>query len=247
MNKIIKARDKAILTGLYLSKFDKDALKKLGFISFIEAFNTIGYSININPASIKNYRDEFDPYFPNSRKGWHKRKTREYCYKFYTDFSDVNFKEFTNLIKSFLIDNYDLEQIIPKRKKDKSDSVAKRLITGRAAEEYFKKNYKKIIDFQDLEIKDTTLLGCGFDFKVFNHNQFYGVEVKGLQLQTGNISLTEKEFLVAGELKKRYCLFVVLNFREKPFHQCFFNPLECNLSFSKSERQITQINYTTSI
>jgi len=33
------------------------------------------------PASLKNYRDEFDPLFPNRRKGWHKRPTRDYCRK----------------------------------------------------------------------------------------------------------------------------------------------------------------------
>jgi hypothetical protein len=31
------------------------------------------------PGSNKNYRDEFDALFPNRRRGWHKRPTREYC------------------------------------------------------------------------------------------------------------------------------------------------------------------------
>jgi len=66
-------RDKQIICGLFLSKFDKSAIKKLGFESFTEAFNTLGYSLGARPASIKNYRDELDPYFPNDRRGWHKR------------------------------------------------------------------------------------------------------------------------------------------------------------------------------
>lgn len=74
-----RVRDKAILIGLYLSKFDADALNVLGFKGFNEAFNTLGYSIGVKPASIKNYRDEFDPFFPNPRKGWHKRQIRDYC------------------------------------------------------------------------------------------------------------------------------------------------------------------------
>jgi hypothetical protein len=57
----IGTREKLILTGLYLSKYDSAGLKKLGFESFIEAFNVIGYALGGKPASIKNYRDEFDP------------------------------------------------------------------------------------------------------------------------------------------------------------------------------------------
>jgi hypothetical protein len=58
-------RDKSIVTGLYLSKFDKDGLRELGFNTFQEAFNILGFSLESNPSSIKNYRDEFDPLFPN--------------------------------------------------------------------------------------------------------------------------------------------------------------------------------------
>jgi len=66
-------RAKSILTGLYLSKYSQEGLKELGFKSFQEAFNVLGFSLSSKPASLKNYRDEFDPLFPNNRKGWHKR------------------------------------------------------------------------------------------------------------------------------------------------------------------------------
>jgi hypothetical protein len=65
----IAPRNKLILTGLYLSKYDSLGLRELGFESFAEAFNVIGYAMGSRPASIKNYRDEFDPLFPNRRKG----------------------------------------------------------------------------------------------------------------------------------------------------------------------------------
>jgi hypothetical protein len=38
----IATREKLILAGLYLSKYDSVGLKKLGFESFKEAFNVIG-------------------------------------------------------------------------------------------------------------------------------------------------------------------------------------------------------------
>jgi hypothetical protein len=56
----IAKRGKLILVGLYLSKYDSLGLKRLGFESFMEAFNVIGYALGSKPASIKNYRDEFD-------------------------------------------------------------------------------------------------------------------------------------------------------------------------------------------
>lgn len=241
-------RDKAILIGLYFSKFSEDGLKGLGFESYTQAFNTLGYSIGSKPASLKNYRDEFDPYFPNPRKGWHKRALREYCKIFFDDFSSFKFIPFTDLIKSFVIKNYEVEKFIEKiEKKDKSESVAKRLITGRAAEEYFKLNYSSINNFKDYELKDTTNLACGFDFKLTLALSFYCIEVKGLNVNSGSISLTEKEFYIANRLKKKYCLFVVKNFIEKPNHQLFFDPLNSRLTFKKNERKINQINYTTSL
>ncbi len=248
MSNSFSIRDKSILVGLYLSKFDDEALSILGFKGFNEAFNTLGYSIGLKPASIKNYRDEFDPFSPNNRKGWHNRAIREYCKKILEDFSSLNFESFTDLIKSFVLKNYDVEKIVEKfEKKDKSESVAKRLITGIAAEEYFKVNYKNVNHFSEFEIKDTTNLACGFDFKLSSDMQYYCVEVKGLNSNTGSIAMTEKEFSVAQNLREKYCLFIVTNFIEKPIHQYYFDPLNSRLKFKKTERQIIQTNYSTSI
>ena len=248
MKNAFSIRDKSILVGLYLSKFDEEALSALGFIGFNEAFNTLGYSIGSKPSSIKNYRDEFDPLFPNQRKGWHKRPIRDYCKKFYDDFSKLTFGSFTELIKSFVFDNYDIEKIVDKvEKKDMAETVAKRLVTGKAAEEYFKINYKLVSNFMNYELKDTTSLACGFDYKLSLEKDFYCVEVKGLNANSGGIALTEKEFYVANELKKKYCLFVVMNFVEKPNHQFFFDPLNSKLTFKKVERKVIQINYSTTI
>jgi Domain of unknown function (DUF3883) len=248
MNNSFSIRAKSILVGLYLSKFDNEALENLGFKGVNEAFNTLGYSIGSKPASIKNYRDEFDPFFPNPRKGWHQRQMREYCKKILDDFSSLSFETFTELIKSFVFKNYEVEKIVEQfEKKDKSESVAKRLITGIAAEEYFKANYKSVNHFEEFELQDTTNFACGFDFKLSYDIQYYCIEVKGLNTNKGSIGMTEKEFLVAQTLKEKYCLFIVSNFTEKPVHQYYFDPLNSILKFKKTERQVTQINYSTSI
>src|SRR5258706_15838564 len=98
----IPSREKLILAGLFLSKYDAAGLKKLGFESFLEAFNVIGYALGAKPASIKNYRDEFDPLISKRRKGWHKRPTREYCLGVFRLYGGLDFETFTGLIRSFV-------------------------------------------------------------------------------------------------------------------------------------------------
>lgn len=241
-------REKSILTGLYLSKFSKNAISELGFKSYQEAFNVLGFSLGTKPSSIKNYRDEFDPLLPNHRKGWHKRTIRGYCKELYDDFKALNFIDFSELIKSFYIENYEIEKIIKNEtKRDYAESVAKRLATGRAAEEYFKIEYKNIEEFSLFNITDTTQLACGFDYKLSNVTDFYCIEVKGLNEKKGSVQLTEKEFNVAKNLKSKYCLFLVTNFKEKPVYNFIFDPLHSSLKFNKIERKVTQISYNTTI
>ncbi|MEI7597328.1 MAG: DUF3883 domain-containing protein [Bacteroidota bacterium] len=241
-------RDKAIITGLYLSKYSEVGLKKLGFSSFQESFNILGFSLGSKPSSIKNYRDEFDPLFPNNRKGWHKRPIRDYCKYFYDYYFNTSFEEFSILIKSFFIENYELEEFISKiEKKDYSESVAKRLLTGKAAEEYFKNEYVKIKEFHKFILTDTTNLACGFDYKLSLNSDFYCVEVKGLNELKGGIQFTEKEYYVAQNMKSSYCLFIVKNFKEKPIHDIVFDPLNSRLLFKEIKREIIQTTYTTII
>ena len=147
----IATREKLILAGMYLSEYDSLGLGKLGFESFSEAFNVMGYALGSKPASVKNYRDEFDPLFPNDRQGWHNRPMRLYCRKVYEEYKDLDFEAFTGLVKSFV--GYDenlLSQTVPKDELDESNSLfAKRLITGLAAEQYFESVQPNLPEFKD--------------------------------------------------------------------------------------------------
>lgn len=241
-------RDKSIITGLYLSKYSQEGLNELGFKSFQQAFNILGFSLGSKPASLKNYRDEFDPLFPNDRKGWHKRAIREYCKKFFDEYNNTDFVTFTDLIKSFFVDNLEIVKFIDKiEKKDHSKSIAKRLLTGKAAEEYFKSEYNKINIFSSYQILDSTQMACGFDFKLTLDSNFYCVEVKGLNDMTGKIQLTEKEFSIAKKMRANYCLFIVKNFKEKPIHELILDPLNSRLNFKEIKREIIQTTYNSSI
>ena len=236
--------EKAIIIGLYLSKFNKDGLTHLGFSGFWEAFNALGYCIGVKPATVKNYRDEFDPYFPNNRKGWHNRSIKTYCKPILDNFSTLPLSEFTQLIKSIIYFVPSDDEIIT-GKSESTTSVANRLITGLAAEQYFKDNYESISFFQHNTLKHTTFLGCRYDLELYlSGMKQYCVELKALAGKTGNITLTEKEYLVAEKMKDKYCLFIVKNFKEKPDHFCVFNPINSHFNFKKTERQIIQINYS---
>ena len=247
----ISSREKLILAGLYLSKYDSHGLKKLGFESFQEAFNVIGYGLGSRPASIKNYRDEFDPLFPNKRQGWHKRPRREYCVEVYKKYKGLDLDRFSALLKSFVgYDENALSVVESKEeKKDGESFFAKRLVTGLAAEHYFEAVQPKLAEFKEYTLENTTRLGCGYDFRLSRkaNDDFLAVEVKGLQERTGSLALTPKEYEVASSLSERFFLFVVKNFRELPTHDIFRNPLSSSLKFTRKERVVVQVSWSASI
>lgn len=234
-------REKAILAGLYLSKFDGEGLAYLGFTSFRQAFNAIGLALNGKPASVKNYRDEFDPLFSNPRKGWRNRPMREHCRDIYERYDHMELADFANLLGRAVLGH----EIISLERAD--TSFAKRLMTGQAAERYFRSNYREIEVFTDLKIEDTTMLGCGFDFHLYAPNLSYGVEVKGISGSSGKISLTSKEHLVASQWRSRYFLFVVKNFQETPTYDLFQDPLGGELRFDRVERKVVEISWSAKL
>jgi len=248
----LSTRDKLILSGLYLSKYDSAGLAALGFDSFIEAFNAIGYALGSKPASVKNYRDEFDPLFPNSRRGWHKRPMREYCRQVMERFRDLDFETFTGLVGSFFDYDANAESAVrPSAQGAKSEaSFAQRLITGLAAERYFEEVQPTIPIFQDYLVENTTKFGCGYDYRLRTREDaadFVAVEVKGLRDATGSIAMTPKEYQAATTLKASFFLFVVRNFRESPSHKIFRDPASGPLQFRRAERVTIQISWSAAI
>lgn len=250
----IAKREKLILVGLYLSKYDLPGLKRLGFGSFTEAFNVFGYAIGAKSASIKNYRDEFDPLFPNRRKGWHKRETRDYCLKIFQEYRRLDIESFTALVKSFAGYDENLWSGLEAQEEPasaRSAQFAQRLITGLAAERYFQVKQPTIPEFEQCSLQDTTRLGCGYDFRLEPRgktpDQFLAVEVKGLRDASGSLVFTPKEHAVANALKERFFLFVVKNFRESPSHEIFQNPLHSQLQFAKTERVMIQVSWVTNV
>jgi hypothetical protein len=243
-------RQKLILSGLFLSKYDLLGVKRLGFDNFVEAFNAIGYALGARPASVKNYRDEFDPLFPNPRMGWHKRPMRDYCREVYEEYKDLDLESFTGLIESLFGFDQNAWSEVATKESPEASVFAQRLITGCAAEKYFETIYAGLPEFDGYSAENTTRFGCGYDFRLYakpSHPDFLAVEVKGLKEQTGAVSMTPKEYEVASSLGNRFYLFVVRNFRETPSHSIFQNPLARGLLFRKTERVLIQIAWVTSV
>ncbi|MGA2086024.1 MAG: DUF3883 domain-containing protein [Terracidiphilus sp.] len=247
----IAIREKLILTGIYLSKYGSQGLKRLGFRTYAEAYNVVGYALGSRPLSIKNYRDEFDPLFPIPRKGWHKREIRNYCKKVLVEYENLDVESFTGLIKSFVgYDENTWSTVETKEERDKRASgFAKRLITGLAAERYFELIHSTLPEFQGCAIQNTTQLGCGYDFKLLREKSkdFLAVEVKGIREKVGSISLTPMEYEVATELQDRFYLFVVKNFQKTPYHELFLNPISGRLQFTRTERVSVQVSWLTRV
>ncbi len=249
---LLTVREKSIIAALYLSKFDLDGLSYLGFNSFKEAFNIIGLALGVSPKSIQNYRDEFDPLFPNARLGWHKRTTRDYCKLVYEKYKNFDMDTLSRILKKSLYKNPDIDMLIEQTMEVDSDmetSFAKRLITGQSAENYFINQFQNIEAFIGYSMEDTTSLGCGFDFKLSSlaEKNFLAIEVKGVNELHGSISLTQKEYSVAKILGDRYFIFIVKNFKETPIHELYNNPLESSLLFTKNERRVIQVIWNSPI
>lgn len=78
LGKMTDANQKEMLAGLFLSKFNteesKAGLERLGYDTFQDAYKGLAELVGGTPLSVRNYRDEFDPVFPNGRTGYNMRK-----------------------------------------------------------------------------------------------------------------------------------------------------------------------------
>jgi len=242
-------RERQMLAGLFLSKFSREGLDHLGFKTYSEAYNVIGYALGGKPGSIKNYMQEFDPLFDNGRKGWHAREMRPHCRDTHDRFGGLSLDEFAVLLAPLLLHTAatrrlpeDLREIIALNDGMlENETVSKRLITGVAAERFFISEFPSIREFAGHKLRNVTRFGCGFDFHLQSPDsvRFLAAEVKGLAAPSGEIMMTPREYRVAEYLGERYFLCVVRNFSEKPSLTIFRNPLAGILDFVRRERQQT--------
>ncbi len=101
----LKGRDKTIdslTVAYYLSRVDKEGLNQLGYPNYTEAFKKLAIILGQKASTIKNMRDEFDPYFDNGRKGWYQRELRGTRKEVFEMYSTVSDRKLTEVVKDIL-------------------------------------------------------------------------------------------------------------------------------------------------
>lgn len=92
----------SLTVAYYLSRFDKNALKELGYVRFNAAFEDLGKKLQQKPATLKNMRDEFDPYFDNGRKGWYQKPLVGTRKEIFEKYADTSFGKMTTFVKGII-------------------------------------------------------------------------------------------------------------------------------------------------
>ena len=227
------------LIGYGLSKFNDDFINEFGFktkTAFYEYCVNIGVAETVG--TVKNRMDLFDHFFPNNgRKGWWQKGDAYIHRKYLIDslFGNENVKDYTNIVKLYLKENYKVKDIFVDVTPIVQSRFKKLQETGLEAELYFMKNFNSIDKFKNGIIEDARLFGDGYDFQITVNESLYLAEVKGIRASKGRFRMTENEYNKALEYKNDYLITLVLNMNELPVFLTIENPAY-NLKFKKEER-----------
>lgn len=92
----------AYIVAYYLSRFDRNGYQKLGFGNMSETHEKIGFILGIPSNTIKNFRDAFDPYHENTRRGWWQRDLWHFEKEIYEGFKEYSEEELYILVRKIL-------------------------------------------------------------------------------------------------------------------------------------------------
>jgi len=220
----------ALIVAFYFSKFDYDGLAQLGYSTYREAFQDVGQKLGVKPTSIKNMRDEFDPYYDNSRKGWYQKQVRPSRKKVMATFDDLSEEALRALVLDILKPETRRKaqtELLPvlkeirdtdeRRNRQQPIEYTPRGPTGRRAEEFFISRFHAGLTPFSGVLKDRRDEGVGFDFEIIKTMSSYQlIEIKGLAKALGGVTFTDKEWKVANEAQTKYFLGLVTNVHQLP-------------------------------
>ncbi|MDR1034289.1 MAG: DUF3883 domain-containing protein [Bifidobacteriaceae bacterium] len=164
-------------------------------------------------------------------------------------FGTENVKEYADVIKLFLHDNYDIKVSFEKIKPIVRTRFKKLQQTGFEAEQYFILHFREIELFSKGVSTDARLYGDGYDFQIDVGENSFLTEIKGIRKEKGKFRLTENEYDKANEYKTDYFIVLVMNLESNPTFKTINNPLE-SLSFEKriiTPRQTKEYRLTSEI
>ncbi|MDO8495236.1 MAG: DUF3883 domain-containing protein [bacterium] len=245
----------ALVIAYYLSRFDKNGYLTLGYKSFNEAAREVGRILDVKPNTVKNMRDEFDPYHQNSRIGW-KRELRGSRLKILKAFQETDDETLLEIVKEILYniefkksEEYgDIRTLFGDKKQGsylRSPIFILRGPTGKNAESLFMKHFQNTTQPVKGKLIDCRDLGSGYDFEIQNENGSYFIEVKGLSLSTGGILFTNKEWQTALRYGGKYYLVIVKYISVSPEIIMSQNPT-LKLKAQKNIYTTLQVNWTIS-
>ena len=231
----------ALVLGYAMSRLDEKYLAGRDALTWREAFREASLALGRPWTTFKNLRDEFDPLHDNSRRGWHKRGLRADRLRVAAELSEISdaaLGEFAGRI--LRRDSSATEAAIESLATPSgiAQGVAKRLLTGRRAEEYFREHSCKIVGIDRGDLLDLRDAARGFDFGVRSRPET-AIEVKGLQGKAGDIQMTDREWAEARARESHYWLVVVGNLGSVPAARVFPDPA-AQLRFScRYQRSVT--------
>lgn len=237
-----------LYVSYYLSRFNQDAYDNLGYSTMLEAHNEIGKILNVNPHTVKNMRDQFDP-IHGFRVGWYQAPLSPSRVRIVQALENLDESEIRGIVKEILSvktkeDPEEIDQLLSiVTEETKSKVFIVRGPTGKAAENYFIEQFKLNKKPVKGELVDCRDLGCGYDFKIKGSDREVLIEVKGLAEISGGILFTDKEWNVAIANKENYILCIVKNVSYSPEMTFIINPSE-KLSPNKNIYTVLQINWS---
>lgn len=238
--------EQAIIVSYYLSRYNNEAVNNLGYKSWKDAFEDLSKKLQINKHTIKNWRDEFDP-FHGYRAGWYQRQPRNTISKIISQFEQLEEYDIRTIVEEILIGN----QIeLPSIDTSETTVISNPIFilrgpTGKKAEQFFIEYHKinnlpiggKLIDTRDL--------GCGYDFEIITNSQKYFIEVKGLASNIGGLLFTNKEWETAKRERAKYTVCLVSNINGSPVIS-FINDPFLKLNPRKNIIQTVQVQWSVS-
>ncbi|RCU43889.1 DUF3883 domain-containing protein [Chryseobacterium lacus] len=242
----MKNKEQAIVVSYYLSRFNDDAVNNLGYKTWKDAFDDLSDKLQINKHTIKNWRDEFDP-FHGHRAGWHQRQPR---------------KTISNIISQFeQLEEFDIRQIaveiingnkidLPEIDNSENEVITNPIFilrgpTGKKAEQFFIE-YHRLNNLPVAgELIDSRDLGCGYDFEIKSKSYQHFIEVKGLASNIGGLLFTNKEWETAKRERSRYTVCIVSNINDSP-EISFINDPFSKLNPKKNIIQTVQVQWSVS-
>src|SRR3989339_107680 len=245
----------ALIVAYYLSRLDKKGYLALVYKSFNEATKKIGGILDVKPNTVKNMRDEFDPYHQNSRIGW-KRELRGSRLKILKAFQETDDETLLEVVKEILYskefkksEEYGDIRTLFGDKKQKSYPESPIFIlrgpTGKSAESLFMKHFQNTAQPVKGKLIDGRDLGGGYDFEIQNKSGSYFIEVKGLSSSAGGILFTNKEWQTALKYGEKYYLIIVKNISTTPELIIIQNPA-LKLKAQKSVYTTLQVSWAVS-